>query len=220
MGAGQRKPTLGLLVIATGNRHKTGEFKQLLSKLELAIRDLADYPGLEGAEEDGDTYELNAVKKALHVARESGEFALADDSGLEIDALGGRPGIYSSRLAPTNNERLALILHDLSLIPTRSRTARFICVTALADPRGYVVTRRGVCEGAIAHHPLGAAGFGYDPIFLVPEKGQTMAQLAPTVKNRLSHRARATREIAPLIEAVVVQGKELRELEDFAAEKP
>ncbi|MBN1518140.1 XTP/dITP diphosphatase [Candidatus Sumerlaeota bacterium] len=200
------------LVLATGNRHKVGELKSMLSALDVQVLCLADYPDAPEAVEDGETFEANAIKKAMHVARETGEIALADDSGLVIEALDGRPGVHSARYAPTNNERIARVLHEMSGVPKAERTAWFVCVAAVADPEGNVATRKGTCEGRITQNPFGSAGFGYDPIFYVPELRQTMAQLAPPAKNRISHRGAAMDKMLHLLKSIFMDGVSVHQL--------
>ncbi|MCX8037224.1 MAG: XTP/dITP diphosphatase [Candidatus Sumerlaeia bacterium] len=192
-----------ILVLATRNAGKIAEFRQLLSGLDLTFRTLADYPDIGDIEEDGRTFAENAVKKAVSVALATGKLALADDSGLEVDALGGRPGIYSSRYAPTTAERNAKLLEELKDVAVPLRTARFVCVAALADPHGHAVVRTGVCEGRIAFEPSGTGGFGYDPLFFLPEHNKTMASLSDEEKNRISHRGKAIRALRPVLETVL-----------------
>ncbi len=182
------------LLVATGNRGKLRELEHLLAGVVERIRSLADFPEIGAAIEDGETFEENAVKKARHAAAASGLPAIADDSGLVVDALGGRPGVYSARFAgegagdAANNERL---LAELSAVPPEARSAAFRCVIALCLPNGDCRTFGGEVLGIILSAPAGEGGFGYDPLFLVPEYGKTMAELPLTVKNRISHRAGA-----------------------------
>jgi len=189
------------LIVATRNPGKLREILQVLGP-GIDLKSLADFPEIPDILEDGDTFEANAVKKAHTVARHTGRPALADDSGLEVDALDGAPGIYSARFAgegatdQTNNARL---LHLLDGIPEKKRTARFRCAIAIATPDGTVRTAEGCCEGRILHSPRGSGGFGYDPLFLLPERGLTFSELSPEEKNRISHRERALRAARPLI---------------------
>ncbi len=182
------------LVIASGNAHKVLEIRALCSGLPLRLRSLADFPGLPAVVEDGATFEANARKKALAVARATGLIALADDSGVEVDALGGAPGVHSARWAgrqgddAANNAKLVAAMRD---VPEARRAMRYRCVIAVADPAGILFTAEGACEGRVLLAPRGANGFGYDPYMLVPELGLTMAELDPAVKNRISHRGRA-----------------------------
>ncbi|OGR63729.1 MAG: non-canonical purine NTP pyrophosphatase, RdgB/HAM1 family [Elusimicrobia bacterium GWB2_63_22] len=188
------------LVIATFNRHKLEEIQAILPALRL--RALAEFPGAEPAQEDGATLEENASKKALAAARFTGLWALADDTGLEVDALGGAPGVRSARFAGETAgaaENNALLLARLAGVPPEKRSARFACVVALASPDGEVSLARGTLEGRIAAAPSGANGFGYDPLFEVGAGPGTLAELSSAQKNVLSHRARALAGIAPLL---------------------
>jgi len=182
------------LLIATNNPGKVREYEALLRGLPLTLT----CPAQEGidirVEETGSTFAENARLKAVAYARASGLLTLADDSGLEVDALGGEPGPRSARYAgpgASDENRYRLLLSGLEGVPWERRTARFRCVIAVATPQGEVRTAEGTCEGIIAFEPKGKHGFGYDPVFYVLEHGQTMAELGPEVKNRISHRARA-----------------------------
>jgi XTP/dITP diphosphohydrolase len=183
------------LLIATHNPGKKAEFAVLLDDLPLELLTL-DEAGLHFAvTEDGDSYAANALLKAHGYAMPSGLLTLADDSGLDVDALDGAPGVYSARYGGPgldDRDRYELLLAALRDVPPAQRTARFRCVIALAWPDGRRETAEGVCEGSIALAPRGEHGFGYDPVFLVGERpGLTMAELPPAEKNVLSHRARA-----------------------------
>ena len=195
------------LVCATRNPGKVVELRQLLPGLAvLGIDEAAARLGcaIPEVDEDADTFAGNAVKKAIEVSRSTGFPALADDSGLEVDALGGAPGVWSARYAgpgaddAANNARLLAALAD---VPAAQRTARFRSVLALADATGPlgdgVITADGACEGIVLDAPRGTGGFGYDPLFLVPELGQTFAELGVDTKGELSHRARAMQAIKP-----------------------
>ncbi len=179
------------LLIATNNQGKVREIKAILGGFYDEIVSLKDAGLSLEVEEDGETFEANAVKKAREAAALAGCDALADDSGLCVDALGGAPGVYSARYAgenatdEDNNKKLLRALHGV-----KERKARFVCVAALVSG-DKVTTARGEIEGVIAKAPSGSGGFGYDPLFFVPELGQTFAEIAPDVKNGLSHRARA-----------------------------
>ena len=183
------------LLVATNNPGKVREYEELLVGLPLEVT----FPAHEGialeVEESGATFEENARLKALAYARASGLVTLADDSGLEVDALGGAPGVWSARYAgagASDADRYQKLLDALTGVPQGQRTARFHCVVALARPDGTVRTAEGRCEGQIGWAPRGEHGFGYDPVFIVDGfDGQTMAELVPEVKNRISHRARA-----------------------------
>jgi XTP/dITP diphosphohydrolase len=167
---------------------------------------LDDYPGLPEAVEDGDTFEDNAKLKALHYARLTECWTLSDDSGLQVDALDGAPGVRSARYADpasydtANNAKL---IQELAGVPAHQRTARFCCGVALANSDEVLATASGVLEGVIIDEARGANGFGYDPHFLVPEFGMTTAQMEPCRKNRISHRGNALRAIRPAIERLV-----------------
>jgi XTP/dITP diphosphohydrolase len=182
------------LVIATRNRKKFEEMAAMLRGLDLEVRSLDDYADVPAVPETAQTFEDNARAKALAYARATGEWALADDSGLEVDALGGRPGVLSSRWGgeeghdDLNNRTL---MNALAGHPKPAWTARYRCVVALATPERVLLVADGTCEGRITDRPAGSNGFGYDPYFFVPAKGKTMAQLEPEEKNRLSHRGRA-----------------------------
>ncbi|MBM3302761.1 MAG: RdgB/HAM1 family non-canonical purine NTP pyrophosphatase [Deltaproteobacteria bacterium] len=179
------------LVIATNN---PGKFKEIVALLQgLDVR-LLPLDRIELPPESGDSFQENACIKATAVARETGCLALADDSGLEVDALGGEPGVLSARYGgptATDADRNRMILERLRGVPRERRAARFRCVIAIADPQGQVKVAQGVFEGRIAEESRGSSGFGYDPIFEIPSFGKTVAEVAPEVKNRLSHRAKA-----------------------------
>jgi XTP/dITP diphosphohydrolase len=185
-----------LLLLATTNRGKLREFRDLFADLPLTLTTLNEQGIDRDVEETGATFAENALLKARAYARISGLLALADDSGLEIDALGGAPGVRSARWPSAETpypERFRLIFDRLKGVPAAQRTARFRCVIALARPDGWQETVEGVVEGVIADAPRGANGFGYDPIFLVPALGRTTAELPPEEKHRISHRGRAAR---------------------------
>jgi XTP/dITP diphosphohydrolase len=182
------------LLVATNNPGKVREYEALLKGLPLTLTYLAQ-EGIDiEVEETGSTFAENARLKAGAYARASDLLTLADDSGLEVDALGGEPGTRSARYAgkgASDEGRYRLLLSKLKGVPWERRTARFRCVIAVVRAQGEVRIAEGTCEGLIAFEPKGEHGFGYDPVFYVPEYGQTMAELAPEVKNRISHRARA-----------------------------
>lgn len=180
------------LLVSTGNPHKLVEIRAILTWPGIDLISLADFPDLPEVEEDRDTFEGNALKKAETNARATGLWAIADDSGLEVDALGGEPGVYSARYAgeppdyDANNRKL---LSELDGIVDRS--ARFRCVMALCSPDGMTSTVDGRCEGTIASSCRGANGFGYDPLFVPSGYEETFAELDAATKNRISHRAHA-----------------------------
>jgi XTP/dITP diphosphohydrolase len=184
------------LLIATNNKGKLAEYLELLKDLPFELT----WPEKEGlklkVEEKTGSYRENAIAKAVTWAKATGLITLADDSGLEVDALGGAPGPVSARYGglETDRERYELLLKKMEGIPWPQRTARFRCVIAIAYPDGEVHTFEGVMEGLIALEPKGEHGFGYDPVFFLPELGKTVAQLTLEEKNRLSHRAQAARK--------------------------
>ncbi len=190
------------VVLATRNRHKLEEMMSLIPRLKLEIKTLDEFPGAPEVIENGKTLQENAVKKAKSAALFCGLWALADDTGLVVDALGGAPGVYSARYAgpgcsfADNNHKL---LSELAGLPPEKRTARFICVMALAAPGGEVVTVEGRLEGSIAAAASGANGFGYDPLFVVAGLGKTLSELTPIEKNALSHRAVAAGKMEPYL---------------------
>jgi len=250
------------VVLATANQGKIRELEKLLLPLGIDVTSQADYPGFPAIVEDGKSFEENAVKKARAAASYTGQVALADDSGLEVDYLGGAPGIYSARfsclddtctcsgdgrahlncgvsrtrancssgrvqangancgsgcvringsqdafggsralLDRANNEKLLALLEG---VPWEKRTARFRCVIAIAVPGGKIYTAKGTCEGYIAFEPKGAGGFGYDPLFYLPEYGKTFAELDTEAKNRISHRGRALAGAVEIIRRLMV----------------
>jgi XTP/dITP diphosphohydrolase len=191
------------ILLATRNQHKIAELIAILAPLKLGIKTLRDFPESDEPAEDGETFEENAAKKAVHAALQHGLLTLADDSGLEVAALGGRPGIFSSRYAPTNPERIARLLAEMKDIPLGERAARFVCAMALASPTKHIIARIGYCEGEIIFEPRGTGGFGYDPIFYLPEYRATMAELPFEQKNRISHRGRAAQQLAPLLTKLI-----------------
>ena len=182
------------LVLATRNEHKILELRSLLTGLAIKILTLKDLPGFPNVPEDGESFEDNAIKKAVEIASWSKRMALADDSGLEVDYLKGAPGVRSARFGgekASSTEKNSMILKLLEGVPSQNRGARFVCVVAVATSQGDVETASGVCEGYIATQPKGEEGFGFDPIFVIPSYGKTIAELGPEVKNRISHRALA-----------------------------
>lgn len=184
------------LLVATHNTGKVREYRELLADLPFEVTYLdAEGVTLE-VEESGQTFAENALLKATTYARATGLWTWADDSGLEVDALGGAPGVCSARYAgagASDADRYRKLLDALTGVPWARRTARFRCVVAVAAPNGVIGTREGTCEGIIAFGPAGSNGFGYDPVFYLPDRGATMAQLSAEVKNEISHRGRAAR---------------------------
>jgi XTP/dITP diphosphohydrolase len=195
------------LLVATQNPGKAREFQNLLAPLETPICFPSGIDLHIEVPEDGDTYAENASQKALAYARASGLLTLADDSGLEVDALNGAPGIHSARYASGHDvDRVETLLAHLRDVPLAQRTARFRCVVVIASPDGEVThSVQGVCEGHIACEPVGQGGFGYDPVFFLPEYNCTMAQLSQEEKNRISHRARAIKAALPILRDLLAQ---------------
>ncbi|MEJ5360565.1 MAG: XTP/dITP diphosphatase [Spirochaetota bacterium] len=192
------------IVVATRNK---GKMKEILSfsLSSVVFTSLEKYPEIGEIEETGSTFTDNALIKARHVCNVTGLPALADDSGLVVDALNGEPGVYSARFGnlTTDEERYMLLLQKMQKVPDDRRQARFVCVMALVFPDGREYIEEGVCEGVIAKEPAGENGFGYDPVFYIPELGKTMAQLPLDIKNAISHRARALQKIKCLLENIV-----------------
>lgn len=191
---------MSTILVATGNRGKTAEIRELLGP-GVDVVSLDDL-GLDGAEETGVTFEENAVLKAAEAARASGLLTVADDSGIEVDALGGAPGVFSARYSgpdATDESNRLRLLADLDARGTPDRSARFVCVIAVAHPDGTVVTFHGTLEGQITSNARGTGGFGYDPILELPD-GRTVAELTRDEKNRISHRGKALRKALPYIQ--------------------
>jgi len=192
------------LLVATGNKGKLREFGELLKGVVETILSPADFPGLPEVEEDGATFEANAIKKALSAAVSTGLPVLADDSGLSVAYLGGRPGVHSARFAgpkASDADNNALLLRELAGVPAEERGAAFHCVIALCRPDGSCQTFDGSLPGVILEAPRGSGGFGYDPLFLVPEYGQTFSELPLDIKNRISHRGRAMQQLKAALSA-------------------
>jgi len=195
------------LVIGTHNRKKGLELAEMLAPRGFRVTTLEDVPGAIEVVEDGDSFAANAILKATEQAKHLGRWVLADDSGLEVDALGGAPGIQSARFAgpsatdADNNRRL---VEKLGNLPLEQRTARYVCHVAVADPTGALrAESHDTCRGRIRFEPAGANGFGYDPYFEVVEYHRTFGELGPTVKRMLSHRSRALRAILPQLVALM-----------------
>lgn len=190
------------VLIATRNLDKLNEYIHIFSDLNLEWLSLADLMVEIEVEETGITFEENAILKAKNYAAASGYFTLADDSGLEVEALGGLPGVHTARYGGNNlstAERYHLLLKELDGVPWKKRIAYFHCVIALARPGQIIGTASGSCQGMIAMKPAGLQGFGYDPVFYLPDKNLTMAQLADEEKHGISHRGRALAAIEPLL---------------------
>jgi len=199
------------IVLATGNKNKIREIKEkffLLDKVE--ISSLEELTGIPHIEENASTFRGNALIKAAAICRLTGLPAMADDSGIVVDALNGEPGIYSARYGSTgfsDLQRNSLVLSKMKPVPEAERSARFVCVIALVLPDGREYTAEGICSGFITLEPAGENGFGYDPIFYIPEAGRTMAQLNPEEKNSISHRGKALEKIYEVIKYLA--GKDL-----------
>ena len=193
------------LVLATRNRHKVVELVALLRDLGIAIRSLDEFPDAPDVVEDGATCEANAIKKARAIAEFTGLPTVADDTGLEVDALGGRPGVYAARYAGENatyDDNCRKLLQELTGVPRERRTARFLTVAALALPSDDVRVAQGILDGTIAEEASGMVGFGYDPVFFVPELGKTLAQISADQKNTISHRAKAFTHMRDILNAL------------------
>jgi XTP/dITP diphosphohydrolase len=200
------------LVVATANQGKAREFRDMLGEVgdggqRIRWSDLSAHRDAGAVEETGHTFRANACIKASHYARALASWALADDSGLVVDALGGRPGVYSARWAQLNHtgagdaDNNATLLKQLERVPDERRTARFTCVLSLADPRGRIVlTAQDAVEGLVLRAPRGDKGFGYDPLFLYPPLGRTTAEMEPEQKHAISHRGKALRRLKALME--------------------
>lgn len=199
------------ILIATRNSGKLREIKALLSSLKAEFVGLSEFPNAPIVEEDGQSFEENAVKKALEFARFSGLLTLAEDSGIEVEALGGRPGILSARYSGekgTDKKNNAKLLKELEGLPKQERRARYACVVVLASPEGIIFTAEGECPGYIALEERGEGSFGYDPLFMHPAlEGKTFAEVPLAVKNKYSHRARALKVFKTKFEAFTEEGK-------------
>ncbi len=191
------------LLIATHNPDKLREFREIFAELPLVLVSLGDVGVTVEVEETGSTFEANAILKARAYGAATGLLTLADDSGIEVDALGGEPGVLSSRFAGPNTsgeKRNHILLERLAAMLPSQRTARYRCVIAIAIPDNGIEIVEGKCEGVIASAPRGAGGFGYDPIFYLPELGRTTAELSSAQKHEISHRGRAAREARKVLE--------------------
>jgi XTP/dITP diphosphohydrolase len=194
------------LVVASGNPGKFTEIVALLEGVDVLLVPLDRVGPVAVPPEGGDSFQENARLKAETVAWATGLLALADDSGLEVDALGGMPGVLSARyggMQKTDEERNHLLLDNLRRVPWERRTARFRCVVAIAEPAGPMHIVEGTCEGRIALAPRGVHGFGYDPVFEIPALGRTFAEIGPELKNRLSHRGQAMRHARAVLQTLV-----------------
>lgn len=194
-----------IIVLATGNQNKVREIKEMLKDSQVEIKCIADYGPLPGVVEDGDTFDENAYKKAYHYARVLGLPCLADDSGLVVDALDGKPGVHSARYAgenATDMEKCDKLLQEME--GKENRNAHFECVLSLATPGGPALTWEGRCEGTITSKRHGESGFGYDPVFFYPEFNKTFAEVSMDKKNVVSHRGRALKDFTAEFDKVLV----------------
>ncbi|MEH7083413.1 XTP/dITP diphosphatase [Neobacillus drentensis] len=194
------------VIIATKNPGKAKEFEHIFSSRGITVRTLLDYPEIPEVEETGTTFEENATLKAEAVSEALGKMVIGDDSGLIVDALEGRPGIYSARYAgePKNDQNNTdKVLSELADIPEEKRTARFYCALAVSVPGQETKTVSGTCEGRILEERRGTNGFGYDPVFYVPEKGLAMAELSSEEKNKISHRANALKKLDVVLDSIL-----------------
>ena len=190
------------IVVASTNAHKIKEIAAILKPYGWGVKSLLDFPNIPDVRETGSTFEENAILKATTIAKVLNQPVLADDSGIEVDALNGMPGVLSARWAGSqkNDEaNLNLLLSQLEDVPTERRTARYVCVAAYADPAGEIKTARGEWEGQVAFSPKGNNGFGYDPIFLISNLDKHVAELSESEKGAMSHRLVAFAELAKLL---------------------
>jgi XTP/dITP diphosphohydrolase len=193
-----RECGLKKIVLASRNRGKIEEIQTLLAESGVTLQSLDDYPNIPDIREDGNSFLDNALTKAKTIAKLTGETALADDSGLEVTALGGAPGIYSARYAgdsADDNKNILKLLSNLEGVPLEERVAAFRCILVLYRSDGHYYAFDGKWEGRIAEAPAGQGGFGYDPVFYLPEQGVTAAELPAEIKNRISHRAKAVEKL-------------------------
>lgn len=197
-------------MLGTRNRKKRQEIVEILGDLGLDFGDLAERPEVPDVDETGSTFEENARLKAVQVAKATGAWTLGEDSGLVVPALKGRPGVHSARYAGKQGDDVAnnaRLLAELGPLPDDRRAAYYVTVAVLADPSGEVrATAEGRCHGAIIKEPRGSGGFGYDPLFLIPEFHRTFGELSPRVKHALSHRARALARLRPDLRRLVASG--------------
>jgi len=196
------------LVVVTKNKKKLSEIKEILKGMHLKLLTLDAYKNVPSVAENGKTFQENAIKKAVKLARFTGQFCLGEDSGLCVDVLGGAPGIYSARFSGRsksdlkNNLKLLRLLKDM---PAVKRKAHYVCAVALADKRGLVGVAEGNCSGLIALEPEGSAGFGYDPLFYIPKYKKTFAQLGEKIKHKMSHRYYALKKAKRIIQKYIVK---------------
>ena len=191
------------LVIATGNQGKLKEIRELLEGLPFKVTSLSDYPDHPEIIEDGDSFKANALIKARIIAEYTGHLTMGEDSGLEVDALDGAPGIYSARFSgegATDEKNNTKLLESLKDVPADKRSARYQCCAAIVDGDQEVAVIQNSCEGFIAEEPRGTNGFGYDPYFLIEKYGKTFGELDPSIKREISHRAKTLKELRTVLE--------------------
>lgn len=200
------------IIIATKNSGKAKEFKQIFAAKGYQVLTLLDFPELGDVEETGQSFEENAILKAEQISQEIGKMVIADDSGLVIDALNGKPGVFSARYAGEEKDdeaNIDKVLLELTGVPDEARTARFYCALAIAAPGKQTVTVFGTCEGRILHERQGTNGFGYDPIFFSLEEKRSMAELSGEEKNRISHRGHALKKLEQQFDSVLLKEGQL-----------
>jgi XTP/dITP diphosphohydrolase len=196
------------LMVATKNRKKLEEIKDILKVLGLKITSLADCRKPPVIVENGKTFKENAVKKAVKIARFTGQLTMGEDSGLCVDALGGKPGVYSARFAgkgKSDEKNNTKLLHSLNGLKLKERKAYYACAVALADKNGLIAVVEGKCNGVIDFAPKGDYGFGYDPIFRIPKYKKTFAQLGPLIKHKMSHRFKALEKVREALKKYIVE---------------
>ena len=194
------------IIVATKNQGKLREIRDVLKGLKLQIHGLCDFPNVPEIEEDGKSFIENALKKAQFYSNYFNKMTLTDDSGLEVDALNGSPGIYSARYAgdkASDQENRKKLLKEMEGVPVSKRGARFKCIIAMVSPEGQEAVVEGTCKGRIGFKEVGKRGFGYDPLFILPRYRKTMAQLTLEEKNRVSHRGKALRKLRKIIKALM-----------------
>ena len=193
------------MIVATWNKGKIREIQEVLKGLGLRIYALSDIPNVPEIEEDGKSFAENALKKARFYSKHFGKLTIADDSGLEVDSLKGQPGVHSARYAgegASSREKNQKLLREMKDVPISKRGARFKCIIAVVSPDGREAIAEGECKGRIGFKEKGKKGFGYDPLFILPKYGKTMAELSLEAKNKISHRGKALRKIRKIIKTL------------------
>jgi XTP/dITP diphosphohydrolase len=193
------------LVLATKNPGKLAEITEILKELDFEVQSLTAYPEIGDIAEDGKTFIGNAIIKAATVARYTHQLVLADDSGLEVQALNGQPGIYSARYAKNDSERIRKLLNAMKDVPADKRQARFVCAIAIATSDGKIETVQETCEGIIGFEPKGTNGFGFDPVFYFPSLNKTFAELSRDEKAKYSHRGKALRKAKEILKTLSIK---------------